>query len=197
MVVDSPLQTIAARLGYLKTYSCFIPTWSFASQRLLAAMLVSLDRKQSDIKEKLMWGNVGELIMVLCVVWAFWSKGGKHKGLGFFRIPKIITDQGEEYEELTRKLRERSINAVSRGDSTEMNILETERDCGRHFHQGQPAKDFDQFNRDWVPSLNLGKKECGRPKDFKASVKSLRELQRERRSPLNNKSRRLQRGKNF
>ena len=119
--------------------------------------------------------------MLLCVVWAFWSKGGKHKGLGFFRIPKIITDQGEEYEELTTKLRERSINAVSRGDSTEKSILETERDCGRHFHQGQPAKDFDQFNRDWVPSLNLGKKECGRPKDFKASVERSERVTRRRK----------------
>ena len=51
--------------------------------------------------------------MVLCIVWGCGSKSGKHKGLGFFRIPKIITDQGEEYEELTRKRRERWISAVS------------------------------------------------------------------------------------
>lgn len=108
--------------------------------------------------------------MVLSIVWGCGSKSDKHKGLGFFRIPKIITDQGEVYEELTREHRERSISALSRGDSTEKNILETERDCGRHFHQGSPAKDFDQFNPDWVPPLNLGKKECRRPKDFKASV---------------------------
>ena len=132
-------------------------------------------------------------------MWGCGSKSGKHKGLGFFRMPKIITDhdQGEEYEKLTRKRRERSISAVSRGDSTEKNILETERDCGRRFHQGQPAKDFDQFNPDWVPSLNLGKKEYGRPKDFKVSVDDLRKLKGEGRSPLNNKSMRLQRGENL
>ena len=65
--------------------------------------------------------------MVLCIVWGCESKSGKHKGLGFFRIPKIITDQGEEYEELTRKRKERSISALSRGDSTEKNIIETVR----------------------------------------------------------------------
>ena len=44
--------------------------------------------------------------MVL-VVWGCGSKNGKHKGLGYFRIPKIITDQSKKYEELTRKRREK------------------------------------------------------------------------------------------
>ena len=103
--------------------------------------------------------------MVLCILRGCGSKSGKHKGVGFFRIPKIISDEGEEYEELTRKPKERQISAVSRGDTTEKNILETERVCSRHFHQGQSAKDFDQLNPDWVPSLNLGKKEYRRPND--------------------------------
>ena len=86
--------------------------------------------------------------MVLCIVCGCGSTSGKHKGLGFFWIPKIIADQGEEYQELTRKHRERWISGVSRGDTAEKNVLETERVCGRHFCQGQPAKDFDQFNPD-------------------------------------------------
>ena len=45
--------------------------------------------------------------MVLRIVWGYGSKSGKHKGVGFFRITKIITDEGEEYEELTRKPKER------------------------------------------------------------------------------------------
>ena len=122
--------------------------------------------------------------MVLCIVWGCGSKSGKHKGLGFFRIPKIITDQGEEYEELTRKRRERWISAVSRGDTAEKNILETERVCGRHFHQGQPAKYFDQFSPDWVPSLNLGKKEYRRPRDFKASVERSERVERRRKAAI-------------
>ena len=43
--------------------------------------------------------------MVLCVVVGCSSKSGKHKGIGFFRIPKVITNQGEEQEELTARRR--------------------------------------------------------------------------------------------
>lgn len=122
--------------------------------------------------------------MVLCIVWGCGSKSSKHKGLGFFRIPKIIANQGEEYEELTRKRREKWISAVSRGDTAEKNILKTERVCGRHFHQGQPSKDFDQFNPDRVPSLNLGKKEYRRPKDFEASVERFERVERRRKAAI-------------
>ena len=44
--------------------------------------------------------------MVLCIVLACGSKSGKPKGLDFFKIPKIITNQGEEYEGLSKKRRE-------------------------------------------------------------------------------------------
>ena len=110
-------------------------------------------------------------------MWGSGSKSGKHKGLGFFRIPKIITDQGEEYEELTRKHREGWISAVSRGDTAEKNILDTERVCGRHFHQGQ-------FPPDWVPSPKLGKKEYRRAKDFKASVERSERVERRRKAAI-------------
>ena len=39
--------------------------------------------------------------MVLCVVVGCSSKSGKQKGLKLFRIPKVITNQGEEQEKLT------------------------------------------------------------------------------------------------
>ena len=42
-------------------------------------------------------------------------------------------------------------------------------------------KDVDQFNPDWVPSLNLGKKEYGRPKDFKASLERSERVTRRRK----------------
>ena len=34
--------------------------------------------------------------MVLCVVVGCSSKSGKHKGFKLFRIPKVITNQGED-----------------------------------------------------------------------------------------------------
>ena len=97
--------------------------------------------------------------MVLCVVVGFSSKGGKHKGLGFFRIPKIITNQGEEQEELTTRRRNEWISALSRGDATNKRVLESERVCSKHFVFGEPAPDWDQLHVDWVPTVSLGKKE--------------------------------------
>ena len=60
--------------------------------------------------------------MVLCVVVGCSSKSGKHKGIGFFRIPKVITNQGEEHEELTARRRNEWISAVSRGDATNKRV---------------------------------------------------------------------------
>ena len=96
--------------------------------------------------------------MVLCIVVGCGRKSGKHKAK-FSKIPKIITNQGEEWEELTRERRNRWISAVSRGDTAKKNILESERVCDRHFVSGKPAATWDKHNIDWIPTLNLGKME--------------------------------------
>ena len=51
--------------------------------------------------------------MVLCVVVGCSSKSGKHKGLKLFRIPKVITNQGEEQEKLTTGRRSERIFTMS------------------------------------------------------------------------------------
>ena len=96
--------------------------------------------------------------MVLCIVVSCGSKSSKHK-VTFSKIPKIVTNQGEEWEELTRERRNRWISAVSRGDAETKNILESERVCSRHFVSGKPAATWDKYNIDWAPTLNLGEKE--------------------------------------
>ena len=63
----------------------------------------------------------------LCVAVGCSSKSGKHKGLGFFPIPKIIINQGEEPEELAAKRRNKWISVVSCGDATNTRVLESER----------------------------------------------------------------------
>lgn len=82
---------------------------------------------------------------------------GKTKGIGFYRIPVVVTNQGEKAEELSRERRERWIAAISRDDITSKDVLSNERVCGRHFVSGQSAKPWDKCNVDWVPTLNLGK----------------------------------------
>ena len=81
---------------------------------------MSLKRKQTISKEEFMWeSRDGLMRFVGCS-----SKSGKHKGLGFFRIPKITTNQGEEPEELTTKRRNEWISAVSHGDATNKRVNE-------------------------------------------------------------------------
>ena len=96
--------------------------------------------------------------MVLCIVFGCSSKRGKHR-VTFASIPKIVTNQGEEHEELTRGRRRLWISAISRGDTNTRNILDSERVCGLHFVSGKAAPVWDRHNIDWVPTLNLGKKE--------------------------------------
>lgn len=75
--------------------------------------------------------------------------------LSFCRVPKVITNQGEETEILSTKRRTKWLVAISRDDLTE-NILENDRVCGIHFLSGKAAYLRDRFNPDWVPSLHLG-----------------------------------------
>ena len=116
--------------------------------------------------------------MVLCVVVGCSSKSGKHNGLGFFRLPKIITNQGEEQEELTTRRRNEWISAVSRGDATNKRVLESERVCSKHFVFGEPAPDWDQFHVDWVPTVALGKKKYVEKDHENAAERALRAKKR-------------------
>ena len=78
--------------------------------------------------------------MVLCVVVGCSSKSGNREGLGFFRIPKIITNQGEEQEELTIRRRNEWISAVICGHATNKRALESERVCSKHFDLKLPQQ---------------------------------------------------------
>ena len=93
--------------------------------------------------------------MVLCLFVDCHSRSGRDKDVSFFRVPSIITNQGEEAEERSIERQTQWIAAISRDDLTEQ-ILKNDRVCSRHFVSGQPAKDYDKFNVDWVPTLNLG-----------------------------------------
>ena len=118
-------------------------------------MLVPLKRKQSLlVRERECDSQDGSLHCSR--MWR--SKSEKHKGVGFFRIPSVITTQGQEFEDITTERRERWISAISRDDTRIKDVLESERVCGRHFVSGKPAQSWDKHNVDWIPTLNLGKK---------------------------------------
>ena len=98
--------------------------------------------------------------MVLCIIVGCGNKSGissqkKDSVVKFSRVPKIVKNEGEVIEELTTRRRRAWISAISRDDLTD-DKLENERVCSRHFVSGQAAKQWDQFDIDWVPTLHLG-----------------------------------------
>lgn len=96
--------------------------------------------------------------MVLCVVFRCGSRSDRDKGIGFYRIPSVVTNKGEFEEELTTERREKWIKAISRDDTESKGVLNSERVCGKHFVSGKPAPSWHKHDVDWVPTLQLGKR---------------------------------------
>ena len=83
----------------------------------------------------------------------------------------MVTNKGEFEEELTTERREKWIKAISRGDTESKDVLNSERVCGKHFVSGKPPPYWHKHHVDWVPTLQLGKKNF-RPKlDHDANAK--------------------------
>ena len=96
--------------------------------------------------------------MVLCIIGDCGSKSGRDK-VGFYSVPVIITNQGEEFDKLTQEGRNLWISAIDRADLKTKSVLQTECVCSHHFVSGRPAANWDRFNVGWVPTLHLMKKE--------------------------------------
>ena len=120
--------------------------------------------------------------MVHCIMVDCFHNSGKTKGIGFYRIPVVVTNQGEKAEELSRERRERWIAAISRDDITSKDVLSNERVCGRHFVSGQSAKPWDKYNVDWVPTLNLGNTKYQQENHDIKEVRAKRAKERRKRS---------------
>lgn len=108
--------------------------------------------------------------MVLCVIPGYGNRTGRDQGVGFYRIPAVVTNKGEFEEKLTAERRKEWIKAISRGDTEEKQVLESERVCGKHFVSGKPAPYWNRYHDDWIPTLNLGKKKYGPEVDVKANA---------------------------
>ena len=98
--------------------------------------------------------------MVLCVVFGCGSRSDRDKGIGFYRIPSVVTNKGEFEEELTTERREKWIKAISRGDTESKDVLKSERVCGKHFVSGKPAPYWHKHDVDCIgcPHCNLARR---------------------------------------
>ena len=84
------------------------------------------------------------------------SKSGRDS-IHFYSVPSIITNQGEEFEELTRERQNLWISAIDRADLKTKHVLKNERVCSRHFVSGRPAANWNRLNDDWVPTRHVAR----------------------------------------
>ncbi len=121
--------------------------------------------------------------MVLCIIIGNCGSKSGRDSIRFYSVPAIITNQGEEFEELTRERRNLLISAVDRTDLKTKNILQNERVCRRHFVSGKPAANRDRFNEDWVPTFHLTKKLYTK-KDVEAAAQRSERAKARRKSAI-------------
>ncbi|PFX12743.1 hypothetical protein AWC38_SpisGene23248 [Stylophora pistillata] len=99
------------------------------------------------------------------------SRSDRDKGIGFYRIPSVVTNKGESEEKLTTERREKWIKPISSGETESKDVLNSERVCGKDFVSGKAAPYWHRHDVDRVPTLQLGKK-IFRPKlDHDANAK--------------------------
>ena len=97
-----------------------------------------------------------------CAIVGCSKRIGRDKGISFFRLPKVITHQGEEAKALSEERRNTWLARISRADLS-MEKQKNTRVCSDHFVSGKPAALCDKRNANWAPSLNLGHEKCKVP----------------------------------
>ena len=83
----------------------------------------------------------------------------------------MTTNKGEFEEDLTTERREEWIKAISCGDTESKDVLKSKRVCRKHFVSGKPAPYWDKHNMDWVPTVQLDKKNFRLKLDHDANAK--------------------------
>ena len=98
--------------------------------------------------------------LLLCAVVGCSNRTEREKGKRFFRLPAIVTHQGDKTHELSKKRQGEWLARIKR-DDLRPEKLEYVRVCSDHFVSGMPAKLYDSNNPDWAPSLKLGYNKTG------------------------------------
>ena len=90
-----------------------------------------------------------------CAVFGCGNRGDRNKDKHFFRLPSVVTHQGEQTLNLTTRRRAEWLRRICRNDLRPANYPYT-RVCSDHFVSGSPSSLYDTGNPDWAPSLKLG-----------------------------------------
>ncbi len=93
--------------------------------------------------------------MVLCAVVNCSNRNTRDKEKRFFRLPAVVSHQGERTLQLSKERRETWLARIKRED-LKPNQYEYLQVCSDHFISGAPAKLYDSDNPVWAPSVRLG-----------------------------------------
>ncbi|KAL3868738.1 hypothetical protein ACJMK2_041507 [Sinanodonta woodiana] len=94
--------------------------------------------------------------MPMCGIFGCSSRKGVTKNVSFFKVPKILTDQGEETMKLSEERRRLWKAAINRKDIDTEERWERTLVCSKHFVGGVKAYLHDRTSPSWLPTLDLG-----------------------------------------
>ncbi|XP_016365164.1 E3 ubiquitin-protein ligase TRIM39-like isoform X2 [Sinocyclocheilus rhinocerous] len=96
-------------------------------------------------------------MVITCAVRGCRSHSSNGIKVGFFRIPRVRTREGEETRTLCERRRATWLARINRSN---VKISDGCRVCSDHFVQGRPSYLHDEKNPDWAPSLKLEVKDA-------------------------------------
>ena len=82
------------------------------------------------------------------------NRSKRDKDKRFYRLPSVITHQGEQTLELSKRRQHEWLARIKEADLKPQQYSNT-RVCSDHFVSGSPSALFVQNSLDWAPSLNL------------------------------------------
>ncbi|KAK6180419.1 hypothetical protein SNE40_012579 [Patella caerulea] len=106
-----------------------------------------------------------------CAVYGCSNRHDRERNRSFYRLPKVITHQGQKSKDLSQARREKWLTNIARRDirpSSYGNL----RICSDHFID-KPSDLYDTLNPDWAPTVLMG-----RPDSFCSPPPSLERYKR-------------------
>ncbi|XP_013406439.1 uncharacterized protein LOC106170924 [Lingula anatina] len=90
-----------------------------------------------------------------CAVFGCSNRRNRENDRSYYRLPKVITHQGDQTKELSQARRDKWLSNIGRSDIKESSY-EHIRVCSDHF-VGKPAALYDKLNPDWAPTVKMGR----------------------------------------
>ena len=107
-----------------------------------------------------MWFPVGHIgvhvnvKMVICAIVGCGNRSGRDKEKRFYRLTAVISNQGTQTKDLSKKRQNTWLAKIRRTDISPEQYYNI-RVCSDHFINGSPSRLYDETNPDWAPSLKL------------------------------------------